>query len=177
MTTSYDEKDYIQLDVEPFLRNRKAHQATTEYSKGRMQGTGSQNCIFTRSILHASHRNRNDSRPSEMLLSEADTGCQHGQGILRSPRFEPWQDRRQSGSAKLGLESERGKDLTITKKEAGHNLEIPAEQGNAEPFTRRSAHVIPRLIGTIPRHETSPRGLSKRRAELDARCGRSTYSG
>lgn len=98
MTTLPNWKDYIQLDVESSLLIRKSHQAPMDDSKGRVQGTGSYNCTFARSILHALHQNRYESRISEILLSTGRHWLSTCQGILRIPRFEPWQDRRQSGT-------------------------------------------------------------------------------
>ena len=72
------------------------------------------------------------------------------------------------------LKARWGEKISRSQKEAGHNLEILAEQGNAEPFTAVFCSHITRSHQLVLRNNISPRGSTKRRAELGARRSRPT---
>lgn len=79
MTASHDEKDIIWLDVEPFSSKQENPLSRKwTYSVGKVHGTGFPSLhFFPRSILHCIPKPTDKNRRlSEILLSEAGTGCQ-----------------------------------------------------------------------------------------------------
>ncbi|KAK6950062.1 hypothetical protein Daesc_008385 [Daldinia eschscholtzii] len=119
MTTFLDDKDFIQLDVEPSLRSEKSHQAALDYLNGRCKGLGPHSCI-----LHGRFYTR---RIEPEIKADYPRYCSPRQTLVVSmPRSLAYSGLRrgkigkQSGTQGPGPESEVGeKDLTITKKKLG----------------------------------------------------------